>query len=745
MQNPALYCRKISARLFFGGAVALLSGLALGSATVAQERTMIVLDGSGSMWGQIDGVPKLTIARQTLREVLAGVPASTELGLLAYGHREKGNCGDIELIVPPAAGTASLIVDEVDQMRFLGKTPLTDAVRIAAEELRYTEDRATVVLITDGIETCGANICELGNMLESQGVDFTAHVVGFGVSEEEGRQIACLANNTGGQYFAADDAESLVVALNEVVAAPTPETRLEARDQDDNPVNDIALTWEVRDGSGAVVAKTSGTGGISGEFEAGNYMVLVSGEGVSGGMEFSIEEDAGSQTLYVPVERIVLSATLEAPSEVAAGARLEVIWEGPDDRGDFITIVEPGTREGGFINYAYTGRGSPVLVTAPDGLGIYELRYVHGPTDKTLAMIEINITEISGTLEAPKSVSAGSEFEVVWTGPDNESDFITIVEPGTPEGKFLSYAYTGRGSPALITAPDEPGTYELRYVLNESDRTLVSRPIQVAAVEAMLEAPDSVSAGSKFEVVWSGPDNRGDFITIVEIGAEEGDYNSYAYTARGTPATITAPDAEGTYEIRYVMGQSDATLASRTIELTGISASLSILNNPVPGGVVEVEWTGPGNNNDFITIVEQGAAEGEFEGYAYTRRGSPVVFDVPRALGAFEIRYVLGVSKRTLASIPLNLSPASASISAPPSVAPGGVVNVKWEGPGNREDFIEIVEVGAEDSARPVSDARVTQGSPLALFAPDIAGLYEVRYKMRDTGEVLASSDLAVE
>lgn len=53
------------------------AGALLTSSVVAQERMMIVMDGSGSMWGQIDGVPKLEIARQTLRQVLGGVPADT--------------------------------------------------------------------------------------------------------------------------------------------------------------------------------------------------------------------------------------------------------------------------------------------------------------------------------------------------------------------------------------------------------------------------------------------------------------------------------------------------------------------------------------------------------------------------------------------------------------------------------------------------------------------------------------------
>ena len=77
----------------------------------AEGRTLIVLDASGSMWGQIDGKPKLQIAREALAEVLKGIPPETELGLIAYGHRDKGACDDIETVVAPAPGTAQAISD----------------------------------------------------------------------------------------------------------------------------------------------------------------------------------------------------------------------------------------------------------------------------------------------------------------------------------------------------------------------------------------------------------------------------------------------------------------------------------------------------------------------------------------------------------------------------------------------------------------------------------------------------------
>ncbi len=202
----------------------LFMTVAMAGAASAADRTIVILDASGSMWGQIDGKPKLEIARQSLKTVLQSVPGDQEIGFMAYGHRQKGSCEDIELIVPPRAGTAGDIAAAADTLKFVGKTPLSVAVRQAAEALKYTEDKARVILITDGLETCDADPCQLGRELEAAGVDFTADVVGFGLTAEEGRQVACLAENTGGKYIQASDEAALKEALAQTVAAqPEPE------------------------------------------------------------------------------------------------------------------------------------------------------------------------------------------------------------------------------------------------------------------------------------------------------------------------------------------------------------------------------------------------------------------------------------------------------------------------------------------------------------------------------------------
>lgn len=227
------------------GALVVL-GLAVPS--FAAERAIIVLDGSGSMWAQIDGKARITIARETLGAVLSELPGDLELGLMTYGHREKGNCGDIQLLVAPAAGTSAAITQATNAINPKGMTPISDAVRLAAEELRFTEEKATVILITDGLETCEVDPCQLASDLEGQGIDFTTHVLGFGLSDDEGQQVACLAENTGGKYLSAQNGDDLVNALTTTVAqvvaepepAPEPEPQPAVLDYNIRPTASLA-------------------------------------------------------------------------------------------------------------------------------------------------------------------------------------------------------------------------------------------------------------------------------------------------------------------------------------------------------------------------------------------------------------------------------------------------------------------------------------------------------------------------
>ncbi|MDQ2091461.1 vWA domain-containing protein [Marimonas arenosa] len=358
----------------------LAAWMALPTAAAAQERSMIVLDGSGSMWGQIEGRAKIEIARETLREVLGQVPEGNELGLIVYGHRRKGDCGDIELAVKPQAGTAAAIISFADGVSPKGKTPLSAGVRQAAEALRFTEDKATVILVTDGLETCNADPCALGRELEQLGVDFTAHVVGFGLSAEEGAQVACLADETGGRYFEAGNAEALGRALEETVvkveAAPEPAPEPEPEPEPAAPEFNLTARTYLAEG-GPVLDEPN----IRWDLRAVDAAGKVEKRATDGryAAEFRASVPAGEYELALRVgkveqrQRVTLSATEETVRDIvlnagiieAVGKRAE--GDAEADKTIRVDVIAGKLKDGAYGSGRFYMPAGEVTVTGRQG------------------------------------------------------------------------------------------------------------------------------------------------------------------------------------------------------------------------------------------------------------------------------------------------------------------------------------------------------------------------------------------
>jgi Ca-activated chloride channel family protein len=197
------------------------------SMTYAKDSAIVIFDGSGSMWGQVDGRPKIEIAREVMSTLVQEWNEDIDLGLMVYGHREKGSCEDIELVVPVGTPDGGEILTAIKGINPKGKTPISAALKQAADDLRFTEDPATVILISDGEESCGADPCATAKEIEAKGIRFTAHVIGFDIKEnpQAQAQLKCVAESTGGKFFEAQNAKGLQQALAETakaVAEPVP-------------------------------------------------------------------------------------------------------------------------------------------------------------------------------------------------------------------------------------------------------------------------------------------------------------------------------------------------------------------------------------------------------------------------------------------------------------------------------------------------------------------------------------------
>jgi hypothetical protein len=353
--------------------------------------------------------------------------------------------------------------------------------------------------------------------------------------------------------------------------------------------------------------------------------------------------------------------TLTAPAQASVGAPIEVGWEGGTDQRDFITIVPPDTKEGTYAAYQYANK-NPVELVGPADPGEYEIRYLGAASPyATLARQAITIADSQATLAAPASVAAGASFDVQWTGPNNAQDFISMVEVGTPEGKYERYKYTNTGSPVSLLAPDQPGPYELRYMMGLSPyRTLGRTSVSVTGVGASVSLPASVPAGSAIEINWEGPNNPMDFITIVPAGTADRQYDAYAYTSVGNPAKLTAPETPGDYEVRYLTGQTYDSLAKFQFAVSAVTASLDAADTALARDEVIVRWEGPGNVNDYVILLPAGSGNSTNGNYAYVQRGPELRIATPETPGEYELRYLTASQALTLASRPLRILPRAA-------------------------------------------------------------------------------------
>lgn len=188
--------------------------------SATSQNVLFVLDASGSMWQKLEGEFKIATAKAVMQKLVDGLPADTRAGLVVYGHNRKSDCKDIETLLPINVLDKKTFAEKLNALDPKGMTPIAKSLEHALALIEKETAPVTCILVSDGLETCEGNACEIVRKAKAKGVKITVHVIGFGLAEKDLSALECIAQAGGGQYLPANNAEELSEALEKTIEQP---------------------------------------------------------------------------------------------------------------------------------------------------------------------------------------------------------------------------------------------------------------------------------------------------------------------------------------------------------------------------------------------------------------------------------------------------------------------------------------------------------------------------------------------
>lgn len=186
---------------------------------VAQDnpRMMILLDASKGMQGKIGKNSKLTIAKKSLNHILGKSTYKIDVGLTLFGHRSKNDCDDIERVIDISLLDKKKFRTTLKSVKAQGKVPILLLLKTVAKEMKYKEQKTTIILISSSQDTCHPDPCAMVKTLTKKAKDLKIHVLGMKVKKRAKKQLSCIADVTGGRYFTIKNQQGLDSSLEMLI------------------------------------------------------------------------------------------------------------------------------------------------------------------------------------------------------------------------------------------------------------------------------------------------------------------------------------------------------------------------------------------------------------------------------------------------------------------------------------------------------------------------------------------------
>ena len=194
--------------------------------TLIQPRILFLVDGSSSMlesW-QANQI-RFKAAGKIIDQIVDSihkVNPNVEFGLRVYGHQhtaQENNCFDTKLEVPFGKSNATQLFLRMNSLKPLGVSPIAYSLKEAAENdlINTSNYNYSLILITDGGESCNGNICEVVKLLLEKKIKFQPYIIGLINYQPLELQYACL-----GTYLKVTNDAEATLATHTILQAYKP-------------------------------------------------------------------------------------------------------------------------------------------------------------------------------------------------------------------------------------------------------------------------------------------------------------------------------------------------------------------------------------------------------------------------------------------------------------------------------------------------------------------------------------------
>ncbi|ANK81449.1 MAG: hypothetical protein TEF_12045 [Rhizobiales bacterium NRL2] len=178
-----------------------------------RPEVMVVIDGSGSMQDSFAGAPsRIEAAKDSIADVVTSLHKDIKTGLVSFT-----DCGETSTPQKYGYSQRPELLSRVRGVSPSRGTSLANSIRRAGNAAKSVGP-ATVVVVSDGEDTCGGDPCAAARALKAQKPMLKINVIDL--SGGRSAVLQCVASATGGRVFTPRNAAQMTEEMQEATGQP---------------------------------------------------------------------------------------------------------------------------------------------------------------------------------------------------------------------------------------------------------------------------------------------------------------------------------------------------------------------------------------------------------------------------------------------------------------------------------------------------------------------------------------------